>query len=95
MTDDPLHDLEWAAEDDDDDLNAWTEELRDWAEDIVVQDVEVVSTLDAASLLRRFAKVELDLRERGEMMEARTDTGRELHSARAAMLIELRRRRMR
>ncbi len=62
---------------------------------VVIQDVEVVSTLDAASLLRRFAQVELTLRERGEMMEATTDTGRELHSARAAMLIELRKRRMR
>lgn len=92
MADDDLNDLAWAAEDDgDDDLSAWADELRD----VVVQDVEVVSVLDAASLLQRFARVELDLRERGEMMEARTDTGRELHSARAAMLIELRRRRMR
>jgi len=76
----------------DDDILA---ELEDEFSEVVVQDVEVVSTLDAATLLRRFAKVELDLRERGEMMAPRTDTGRELHSARSAMLIELKRRRMR
>jgi len=64
-------------------------------DDVVIADVGVVSLMDAATLLNRFAAVERELRDRSEMLEARTDAGRELHSARAAMLIELTRRKMR
>lgn len=76
------------------DEDALFAELEANLDDIVLADVEVVSTMDTATLLVRFAAVERELRERLEMHEARTEPGRELHSARAAMLIELRRRRM-
>ena len=60
--------------------------------DVVVPDVEDVTTLDTANLLRRFHGVERDLREKKELLHPRTPAGREHHSRRSAYLIELRRR---
>jgi hypothetical protein len=74
----------------DDDLFARLEaELGD-----VTVDVEDVTALDPAELLRKFHRVERDLEEMGEIVIARTDQGREYHSRRSAYLLELRRRHM-
>jgi hypothetical protein len=57
-------------------------------------DVEQVSVLSEVELSRRWNKVRQDLLARGEMMEPKTDTGRELHSLRHAYMLEMQRRRM-
>lgn len=61
--------------------------------DINPQIVDVnVTTLDDLELNRRFTAVKQELLDRKEMIEAKTQTGRDLHSQRAAYLIELRKR---
>jgi len=70
-------------------------ELEQGMADVVIQDLEVIPALDTASLLRRFAAVERELREMSEMLEPRSDRGFELHQARGLMLIELKKRRLR
>lgn len=56
--------------------------------------VESVTMLDEVELSRRFNEVRGELLTRGEMISPKTDTGRELHSQRAALLVEMRRRGM-
>jgi hypothetical protein len=51
-----------------------------------------VTTLDDLELNRRFTTVNQSLLERAEMINPTTQTGRDLHSERAAYLIELRKR---
>lgn len=51
-----------------------------------------VATLSDLELSKRFNEVKQELLERGEMIETNTQTGRDLHSQRAAYLIELRKR---
>lgn len=51
-----------------------------------------VTTLDDLELNRRFTEVKQELLNRKEMIDAKTQTGRDLHSQRAAYLIELRKR---
>lgn len=63
--------------------------------DIDTSDVEDVTKLEGGALLRQFALVERQLRDIGEMMQPHSEDGRELHSRRAAYLIEMRRRGMR
>lgn len=62
--------------------------------DVVVPEVEDVSTLDAATLVSRYHAIERELREMGQLLHPRTDKAREHHSLRSAYLIELRRRRL-
>lgn len=62
--------------------------------DTPTPEVEDVSTLDAPSLLRQYAAVERELRDRLELHRSHTDAGRELHSRRTAYLLELRHRRL-
>lgn len=57
----------------------------------IVTDV-VVTTLDDAELSLRFNQVREELMSIGEMINCTTQTGRDLHSQRAAYIIELRRR---
>lgn len=63
--------------------------------DIDTSDVEDVTKLEPGALLRQFALVEIKLRDIGEMMHPHTDEGRDLHSRRAAYLVEMRRRGLR
>lgn len=58
-------------------------------------DVEDVTKLEPGALLRQFALVERQLRDIGQMMHPTDDEGRDLHSRRAAYLIEMRRRGLR
>lgn len=57
--------------------------------------VEDVRSLEPQELLRRFAAVERELREVGQMMHQDTQEGRDLHSRRTAYMVELKRRKMR
>lgn len=57
----------------------------------MIPDVNV-TLLDDAELSRRFNEVREDLMARGEMINCKTQTGRDLHSQRAAYIIELRKR---
>jgi hypothetical protein len=57
----------------------------------MVPDV-VVTTLDDAELSSHYSQVREELLQRGEMINPGTQTGRDLHSQRAAYIIELRRR---
>lgn len=75
----------------DDDLFA---QLESEFGDVEVADVEDVTALDPAVLLRQYHRVERDLTRMGELLIARTETGREYHSRRSAYLFELRRRKM-
>lgn len=61
----------------------------------VPTDVEEVALLSEVELSSRFHKVRQDLLARGEMMDPKTDTGRELHSKRVAYMLEMQRRGMR
>jgi hypothetical protein len=56
--------------------------------------VEDVSLLTEVELSSRFNKVRQDLLARGEMIDPKTDTGREMHSQRTAYMLEMRRRGM-
>lgn len=56
--------------------------------------VENVALLNDVELSSRYNSVRQELLSRGEMMMAKTETGRELHSQRTAYLIEMRKRRM-
>lgn len=60
----------------------------------VPTNVEDVSLLNEVELSSRYNKCKQDLLERGEMIDPKTDTGRELHSQRTAYLLEMRRRGM-
>lgn len=51
-----------------------------------------VALLDDMELSKRFSEVKQALLGRGEMVDPKTQTGRDLHSERGAYLIELRRR---
>lgn len=53
-----------------------------------------VALLDEVELSKRYNAVKQSLLERGEMLNPKTQEGRDLHSERAAYLLELRRRRM-
>ena len=75
----------------DDDLFA---QLEAELGDVVVPDVEDVTTLDTALLLRRYHGVERELREMGQLLHPRSEKAREHHSRRSAYLIELRKRRL-
>lgn len=57
-------------------------------------DVVNVSLLDEAELNKRFTFCKQELYEMGEMLRPKTERGRELHSERAAYLVEMRRRGM-
>lgn len=57
-------------------------------------DIVNVALLDEVELSKRFNAVKQQLLERGEMLKPKTQEGRDLHSERAAYLLELRRRRM-
>lgn len=54
----------------------------------------VVTTLDDEQLSRRYNEVREELMQRGEMLNCSTQTGRDLHSQRAAYIIEMRKRGM-
>lgn len=54
-----------------------------------------VALLDDAELNKRFTLCREELMNRSEMLKPSTDRGRELHSERAAYLIELKKRGMR
>ena len=74
-----------------DEFNALVEGL-----DLTVPtDVEEVALLSEVELSSRFNKVRQDLLARGEMMDPKTDTGREMHSKRMAYMLEMQRRGMR
>jgi hypothetical protein len=51
--------------------------------------------LTNAELVRRYNTVKEDLKNRGELVEPRTDTGKDLHSQHTALLNELHERHMR
>ena len=51
-----------------------------------------VALLSDLDLSKRFSEVKQELLARGEMIDPKTQTGRDLHSERAAYLIELRKR---
>lgn len=57
----------------------------------MIPDVNV-TLLDDAELSRRFNETREELMSRGEMINCSTQTGRDLHSQRAAYIIELRKR---
>lgn len=63
-------------------------QLADIAEPTVVD----VTTLNVAELVTRLEETRQNLFKLGEMLDPKTDQGRELHSTRAALLIELRKR---
>lgn len=79
--------------DDEDVLAGLEEQLADLVLD--PGDTTNVRELSPKDLLARFAAVERKLREMAELMVPRTQEGRDLHSQRAAYLVELRRRKMR
>lgn len=54
-----------------------------------------VSLLDEQELIKRFKEVEQELLEMGEMLHPKSVKARDLHSTRAAYLIELKKRGMR
>lgn len=58
------------------------------------RDIVNVSLLSDVELSSRYNQCRQDLLAIGEMMEPKTDKGRELHSERAAYIVEMRRRRM-
>lgn len=59
------------------------------------RDAVSVAMLDDAELVSRFTLCREELFKLGEMLTPKTQRGRDLHSARAAYLIEMRRRRLR
>ena len=62
--------------------------------DIQMPDVTSVSVLDDAMLLKRYRDLTEELKDRKEALRPTTQVGRDLHSQRAAMLVELKRRRI-
>lgn len=70
----------------------------DWSQfDDIDSDVDAlgvlnVTTLETMELLNRFQQLTEELKDREEALRPRTQEARELHSQRAAMLIELRNR---
>lgn len=57
-------------------------------------DVVSVAILDDVTLSSRFTAVRQELLKLGEMISPTTETGRRLHSERAAYLVEMRKRGM-
>lgn len=55
-------------------------------------EVEDVSALSDHELVVRFNAIQLELRRGSEILVAKTDRGRDLHSINSALLVELRRR---
>jgi phage regulator Rha-like protein len=53
------------------------------------------TTMTNAQLVRRYNEVKEALKNRGEIVEPRTDTGRDLHSQHTALLNELHERNLR
>jgi hypothetical protein len=53
------------------------------------------TTMTNAQLVRRYNDVKEDLKNRGELVEPRTDKGRDLHSQHTALLNELHERNLR
>lgn len=76
----------------DDQFRALTEGLD--AEIPPPTDVVSVCMLDELGLSRRFNEVRQALLNMSEMVDPKTEKGRELHSERAALIIEMRRRGM-
>jgi len=68
--------------------------LMDGLDLTIPTNVESVTMLDEVELSRRFNDCKQQLLRRGEMISPKTDEGRELHSLRAAYIVEMRRRGM-
>ena len=81
--------LEPPPDDGDDPLFA---ELEGIFEGVDTYEVVDVTKLDNDALLTRFHELTEQIKARREVLAPRTDEGRELHSLRAAMSIELRNR---
>lgn len=75
---------------DDFDWSAYEEQMSD----IVDVDVDNVTELGNEELLTRFHKATEDLRALGQMLRPTTSEGRDLHSMRAALRVELAKRKM-
>lgn len=58
-------------------------------------DVTDFTKLDARALLDEYNRVQRELTDRGELVDAETPEGVELHSRHSALLVELHRRNMR
>lgn len=72
-----------------DDQDAW-DELQNQLEDVAEpEDVIVVKDLNDNELVLRFSSVREELYSLDEMVFPRTDRGRELHSIRSAILVEM------
>lgn len=60
--------------------------------DTVEDDILRVDQLDDLNLAVKHKEVRKALMDSGEMLDPKTDTGRELHSQRVALIVEMRRR---
>lgn len=77
-------------ENDDSSMAAFEQQMRD----VVASEVVNVTLLDDQTLLSRYHDTTSELMSRKEALRPSTDTGRDLHSQRAALRIELSRRRL-
>lgn len=62
--------------------------------DIEVIPIFTITVLDDAALLKKYRDLTEELKNRKEAIHTRSETGRDLHSERAACLLELRKRRL-
>jgi hypothetical protein len=78
--------------------NAYGDDDFDWSaaedamRDVVAQESLNVTLLNDMDLLEKFHSITDELRNRSEMLRPTTDTGRDLHSQRGAIRVELARR---
>lgn len=77
-------------EDNEDAFAAFEAQMRD----VVATEVTNVTLLDETTLLNRYHEITQTLMDRKEALRPSTDEGRDLHSQRAALRIELSRRGM-
>lgn len=69
-------------------------EMEEQLKEVNVTNVFPVSAIDDASLLKKYRELTAELMNRKEATNPKTPTGRDLHSERAACLLELRRRKI-
>lgn len=74
-----------------DDFVDWSA-FEDQMRDVVAGEVTNVQLLDSAELLNRFRDCTEELKNLGEMLRPSTERGRDIHSMRAALRVELARR---
>ncbi len=75
----------------DDDFFDW-QAAEDAMRDVVAQESLNVTLLSDIELLDKLQSVTDELRNRSEMLRPTTETGRDLHSVRGAVVVELKRR---